>query len=920
MNHLQPFPDAPPKHGSVTGWLDSSFAAFAGSNAIVCNGQTLTYDALDHLSCRIASHLIEAGIKPGECVGICLDRSVEMVASMIGILKSGAAYVPMDPAYPSDRLAMMKEDARLSCILAHRMHAELFGADTPTVHIWEDMADTLSEKPSALPDIDVDPEHVAYVIFTSGSTGRPKGIAMPHRALSNLIEWQLERSSFKPEAKVLQYSSISFDVSFQEITTTLASGGTLYLITDEDRRDPRKLLGHLVENKIERLFLPYVAMRSLIETAHVQEGYPEDLKEVITAGEQLRVDDAVRTFFRKISGSTLDNQYGPSETHVITAELLEGDPAGWPDLPSIGTPLRNCGTCILDEGMQPVADGEEGELFLAGRNLAHGYIRQDTLTREVFIPSPFEVPDRPILYRTGDLASYRPDGRIEFLGRKDHQIKIRGHRIEPGEINNAASTFPGIAHCLTHAVMGTGSILQLAAYFTAQPDVAVNPVELRNHLAEKLPEYMLPSFLIELDEIPYTPSGKVDLKSLPRPSISNSQYADDETRYETDTEEALAVIWSGLLGLEAIPRNADFFELGGDSLRAVTLFLRIQQQLGRELPLSTLSHAPTIMQMAALIDGKEDGPDLSNYRSLKMIRRGDTTEIPLFLVHGGQGNVLVFNNFARMLDADQPVYAFQWSGWDGYRGETEIMQMAESYFKELQQFYPEGPIRLGGYCIGGLIVIELAGMLESAGRELVHPLIVWDSPNLESVHFRKDEPWDSAKTIVAFNCMKAGLNAIRIESSVDPDAAPTSDYQPPAGLGALIRRVPGLILLLRYLKQQKADLRIAPRRKAIRSALDRNEPVPMELRSTYCLDTMVKAVYAHKSSRYTGHILYFRSDCVVGRYFGLPGWWDDAFLGFAELCDGTFEAHAIGGAHTDVLDIPEMGELVNQSLAKAERV
>lgn len=911
MHHFPPISEFPPRHSNLPQWLACGESAAPSSPALFFQDRMLSHGELNGFGNQIANYLISTGVQPGDRVGLCLDRSIEMVASLVGILKAGAAYVPLDPSYPLDRLTMMVEDAGVRQVLSHSAHAHLF----PNTLVWEEIADEIAGGAKERIEVEIDPQSVAYVIFTSGSTGRPKGIEMPHRALANLIEWQVERKTFMPGARVLQYSSISFDVSFQEIATTIASGGTLFLIEDDVRKDSRKLLEQLIDQKIERLFLPYVAMRSLIETASVLGSYPLTLKETITAGEQLRVDGGVRNYFSKLPGATLDNQYGPSETHVITAHLLEGDPATWPDLPPIGIPLKNCGACILDGQMQPVANGEEGELFLTGRNLALGYIGREDLTQAVFI----DRPNAPRLYKTGDLAAYNSEGAIEFLGRCDHQIKIRGHRIEPGEINNAAAAFSNMGTCIAHAVGEAGDTPQLVAYYTPRPGASVDETALREHLVQTLPEYMVPSFLIKLDEIPYTPSGKVDLKALPKPTIENSQYAGDEVCYGTETEKALSQIWGDLLGLDGIPRSADFFELGGDSLRAVTLFLKIQQQFGKDFPLATLTHAYTIKDLARLIDGESDAPDFSGYRSLTMIQPGEAGVVPLFLVHGGRGNVLVFNAFVHMLDVRQPVYAFQWSGWDGQRGEGEILAMARAYRDEVLKFLPEGSFRVGGYCIGGLIAMELVRLLEEVGRPVSGPLLVWDSPNLESRHYRRDEPWDSAQTIKAFNRMKVELEAIRIETSVDPDSAPKSNYSPPAGRGALIRKLPGTLSLLRGAKAFRNYVRTVPTRIRIFVWLAIRKPLPMELRAQYCLWMMVKAVKRHRSSEYGGDVLYFRSDCVVARYFGLAGWWDDPFLGFAELCRGHFEAHAMGGGHTDILDIPEMGERVNRTFKKAKK-
>lgn len=913
--HLVPAPDTPPVFANVVQWLEKGAAEHSNSIALSFDGRELTYAEFDRLSNRIGGCLVARGVAPGDAVGLCLDRSIEMVAAVAGILKAGAAYVPLDPAYPVERLAMMVEDARVRFVLVHEAHAERF----ENALVWETVAAEAERCPDTPPAVPIGPESPAYIIFTSGSTGRPKGIEMPHRALANLIEWQLERKTFRPAARVLQYSSISFDVSFQEMATTLASGGTLYLISNDDRKDPRTLLAQLIDRKIERLFLPYVAMRSIIEAAHMIHTYPETLQEIITAGEQLRVDEVVRDFFRRIDGASLDNQYGPSETHVITANLLEGDPSGWPDLPGIGTPLKNCGTCILDENLQPVAEGEEGELYLAGRNLAHGYIGREELTKSVFIPNPFEVQGGPVLYKTGDLASYNPDGSIEFLGRRDHQIKIRGHRIEPGEINNAVSDFPGVGQSLAHAHRGTDGILQLVAYYQVKEGEAVDVSNLRKHLTGKLPDYMLPAFLIEIAEIPYTPSGKVDLKALPEPSIENSRFAGVEVRYETETEERLSKVWNELLGLDAIPREADFFELGGDSLRAVTLFLRIDQLFGKDLPLSTLTHTSTLAALAALIDGRDDLPDLSDYRALKLLQKGEADRVPLFLVHGGQGNVLVFNEFVKMLEPDRPVYAFQWPGWDGFAASSDVNELARQYCDELQRFIPGGRLRLGGYCIGGLIAVEMARLLEERGFQREGPLVVWDAPNLKASSYRKEEPWDSAEIIAAFNRMKSRLAEVRLPTTLTDPHVPNSDFKAPAGKGALIRRLPGLIGLLRWVKAMKYNRTQRPRREKTAAYLKRNEALPMELRPDYCLDCMVKAAKHHRSRGFSGDVLYFRSDCVVSRYFGLTGWWDDLYLGFGELCNGTFEAYAVGGGHTDVVLVPEMGQLVREHFQCLEK-
>lgn len=897
---------------TVTEWLNQGFEYYETSVALHFGDENLNYGELHKRSNTIANYLISQGISKGDRVGICLDRSPEMIASIIGILKSGAAYVPLDPNYPVDRLQMMREDASLSLLIAHKKFSDQFGINLDQVVFWEEIEQELDKYPDSSPSVDIVGEDVAYVIFTSGSTGRPKGIEMPHRALSNLIGWQLGRKYFKREAKVLQYSSISFDVSFQEIATTIASGGTLFLINDDERRDPRILLKILVDLEIERLFIPFVALRSLIEVVIRTKKIPGSLKEVITAGEQLRIDAGLRQFFTKLPDSVLENQYGPSETHVVSAYLLDYKPSTWPDLPPVGKPIKNTSIYILDESLEPVKEGETGELYLAGRNLAHGYIGRKELTENVFIKNPLNIPDQPILYKTGDLGFYNKDGDIEFLGRVDHQIKIRGYRVEPGEINIAGAKYPGIVQCITHAVHDEGSHLKLAMYYVSQKPGEINKEGFKAYLDELLPDYMRPAYVMEIDNIPYTPSGKVDFKSLPKPDKQTS-VSEGKVTYESDTEARLAKIWRDLLGFRSISRSSDFFDLGGDSLNAVTLFMKIEEQFDKYLPLSTLTQASTIEDLSKVIDGSKRDMDFGRFRSLQVIQFGNPAKVPLFLVHGGAGNVLMFKDLAKGLPEDQPVYAFQWSGWDGYKGEDDILEMARFYKKELRKAFPAGPYRLGGHCIGGIVAIEIAKLLKEEGAEILDPILVSDAPNLYSQFYHADEP-ESVKTDkVAFKRMVSNLEAKVPESSKEKTSqrkkAPKNDYSSRrypklakyfffyVALGKIFFKMKDKIQLLRILILSKLSLKI-----------------PVHDRPRYSSTSQKAAIKKHKETRYDGDILYLKSEVVHGRKMGLQGWWDDIFFGFREICSGHFDAHVIGGEHNDVLKKSSAHQIIRRKM------
>ncbi len=602
--------------------------------AVSFEDTTLSYQELDRHTDAMAAALCARGVARDVCVGVCFDRSIEMVATVLAVLKAGGAYVPMDPSYPADRLAMMAEDSRAPLVIAGSSTLAMARGSAPShcqVIGYDELVDELGDLTDRVPPYTHDVDALAYVIFTSGSTGRPKGVAMPHRALANLIDWQLARETFRPGARVLQYSSLSFDVSFQELFSTWASGGHLHLIADDERRDPRRLLDALQLQRIERLFLPYVALRQMVEVAQATNRSPSALREVITAGEQLRVDDPLRAFFTSLAGASLDNQYGPSETHVITAQLLHGDPARWPDLPPIGTPIRNNQAFVFDKHRALLPEGAPGELYLAGANLAHGYIGRDDLTQERFLPHPFE--QGAFVYKTGDTARYDADGAIEYLGRADNQVKVRGYRIEPGEVSSVLSRFPGVKQCLVTAVDDHSHGKRLVAYALVADASAFSNADLMEYARATLPQFMVPSALVVLETFPFTPSGKVDLRALPAPLALDDMHSGVRVAPETPTQSTLAKIWEQLLEVNDVGIRESFFDLGGDSLSAVQLFLAIERHFGLDLPLSLLVENPSIESLASVIDGGGQH-ELSGYRSLRIIQRGDATTTPL--VHGAR--------------------------------------------------------------------------------------------------------------------------------------------------------------------------------------------------------------------------------------------------------------------------------------------
>src|SRR5438477_172527 len=522
-----------------------------------------------------------------------------MVIALLGVLKAGGAYVPIDPAYPEERVAFMLADADSPVLLTQQhLLAGLPSHRAQTVCLDADW-DLINSHDDGPVSTATTPEHLAYVIYTSGSTGKPKGVAMAHRALANLLAWQLESFSAPVAARTLQFASLSFDVAFQEIFSTWCSGGTLVLIDEAARRDPEALLTFVSEQRVERLFLPFVALQNVCEAAgHLGASIPS-LREVITAGEQLKATDAVRGFFAAHADCALVNQYGPTESHVVTAFTLADDHERWPALPPIGRPIANAKVYVLDRHRQPVPVGVPGELYIGGVSLARGYLNRPELTSERFVEDPFAFGSTERLYRTGDLVRWREPGTLEFLGRIDHQMKIRGFRIEPGEIEAALREHPDVREALVVAREDDAVGKRLVAYVIGESP-ATSPEDLDHLLRRTLPDYMIPSAFGFLDAFPLTPNGKIDRAALPAPS-GQGRASSEYSPPQTDTERRLAEIWSKVLDIEDIGVNDNFLALGGHSLMAIKVVARVRDSLGVEVPLRMVFESPTIAAFAAAI-------------------------------------------------------------------------------------------------------------------------------------------------------------------------------------------------------------------------------------------------------------------------------------------------------------------------------
>ncbi|MDB4951689.1 MAG: Malonyl CoA-acyl carrier protein transacylase [Gemmatimonadetes bacterium] len=565
--------------------------------ALRFGAEALTYAELDARASRLARHLRGLGVGPEQRVGICLPRGIDMAVAVLAVLKAGGCYVAMDPAYPADRLAYMLDDSRAAVLLTHAPVAARLPAHAAAVVALDVERDAIASESAEAFDPGLLPDNPAYVLYTSGSTGRPKGVVLAHRVLANLLRWQMDRWAGQAPAVTLQFASLSFDVSFQELFSTWATGGTLVLVDEDTRRDGHALLDYVRTEGVERLFLPFAALEALAEVADGRDLRGMPLREVVTAGEQLQSSPPLRRLVAA-TGCTLDNQYGPSEAHVVSAYRMPESVDGWDLLPPIGRPIANTRLYVLDRWMRPAPVGIPGELYIGGVCLARGYHGRPGLTAEKFVPSPFTPGER--LYRTGDRARWRMDGQLQFQGRIDFQVKVRGFRIELGEIEATLRQHPAVADAVAVVREDRPGDRRVVAYVVPRDGAAPSAEALRAHALLSLPEYMAPAAFVPLPALPLTPNGKVDRRALPAPEGAGDDAAFVAPR--TDTERELAAIWADLLGSPRIGIADNFFGMGGHSLTATRVVTRIRQAFGVEVPLRVLFEAQTLGALAERID------------------------------------------------------------------------------------------------------------------------------------------------------------------------------------------------------------------------------------------------------------------------------------------------------------------------------
>ncbi|SEU41903.1 amino acid adenylation domain-containing protein, partial [Myxococcus fulvus] len=719
--------------GLMHQWVEAQVARTPERVAVTDGAESLTYAQLDARANQLAHHLRALGVSVNSTVGLCMERaSLDMPVAVLATLKAGAAFLPLDPSYPADRLALMLEDTGAPVVLAHSALVSALppGLTARIVRIEEETA--VASRPTHRPDVDMSPETNCYFVYTSGSTGRPKGIVMSHRAVGNMMWWLMKRA-VKPDATTLQFASLNFDVSFQELFGTWCLGGKVLLINGSLRQDPPAMLRYMREHRVERLFLPFVALQAMCDAALTEKELPP-LGEIVTAGEQLQVTPALLAFFDRLPECTLENQYGPSEAHVVTAWRAPKDRKQWPALPPVGSPLTNMQIYVLDSHGAPCPIGVAGEVYVGGANVAHGYHGRPDLTADRFLPHFMGGKAGARLYRTGDKARWLADGNLEFLGRLDSQVKLRGFRIELGEVEVALRALPHVRDAVAIVREDVPGDRRLVGYVVLPPDAPWSTEEARQVLREKVPEYMVPSIFMRLESLPLMPTGKVARGGLPQPDEESLRGTTPFAAPRTPLEELLANAFAEVLRTPRVSVTDNFFSLGGHSLLATQVVSRVRVALGVELPLRALFEAPTVESLALLLQRAQAQearpkarPATPAWSPLVTLRAGTDPRRVLHVIHDLDGRVERYAELARHAPEGFGVVGIQARGLEEGRAPLESVEaMATLYVEALRGAMPQGPYRLAGPGLGGLIAWEMAQQLQREGHAvellLVEPL------------------------------------------------------------------------------------------------------------------------------------------------------------------------------------------------------
>jgi len=728
-----------PVDKNLTELLDEQALLQNDKTAVIFNEKQYSYDQIYQLSNSVAQYLIHNGIKKGDRIGVYFNRSEKLIGVLWGILKSGAAYIPLDPIYPADRIQLILEDADPKLILSENEISKQLPKAKWKIVEWNEiesieLEEITFEKPTA--------EDIAYIIYTSGSTGKPKGVCISHQALVNFLYSMAQKPGCQSSDLLLAVTTISFDIAGLEIFLPLLTGAGVLLAKQDEILDTR-ILKEMIEKHQPTIMQATPALwKSLINA-----GWSGSSKMKALCGGEAFGRDLANELLEKTA--EIWNMYGPTETTIWSSiKKVEKDDKN--PIVGIGKPIANTSFYIVNDQLQPLPAGVPGELLIGGKGLSTGYFKRNELTKEKFLNSPFIKNE--VLYKTGDLAYYTSDGQFHYLERIDQQVKIRGFRIELGEIEHHLKAIDFIIDAVTKIHTSEKGEKFIAAYIISEKEDVLHS-EIVSQLQQKLPDYMIPAVSMQLDKFPQTPNGKIDRKALPQPHLLKSSSVQEEPK---SIEEVLMhQIWCKLLGKDQIGINEDFFAIGGHSLLATELMIEIEKQTKERLPLATLFQNSTIKSLASLLKNDKS----ANWKSLVPIKP-EGSKKALYIVHGAGLNVLLFNTLVKQLDKEQPVYGLQAKGLDGKEKPLEsIEEIAAHYLSEIFENDPDGPYYLGGFSLGGIIAFEMSKQLIEMGKD-VKMLAMFDTVAYSSLReFNKaTQLW---KTF-SFGCNQIIFNSTKI--------------------------------------------------------------------------------------------------------------------------------------------------------------
>lgn len=839
--------------------------------AIVCQDQQLTYRELNKRANQLAHHLQALGVKPDTLVGICMERSLDMIVGLLGILKAGGAYITLDPTYPKERLSFMLEDTQVSILLTQSWLLKTLSLQVSHSLCLDTDWEMIAQESEADPVSEMTSQHLAYIMYTSGSTGKPKAVQMPHSSVWHYVQSLNKVLQVQASDIYLHTASFSFSSSLRQLMLPLSQGSQVIIATYEQTKNPLSLFeliqqqGVTVFDTVQSVWRHGLqSLESLNKTSQEMLKHSQ-LRLALFSGGLLPCP-----LFHKVR-SALGNQtrivniYGQTETIGVCAYPIPTDFNKEQGYVPVGYPLAHTQVYVLNEYLQPVRVGESGELGVAGVGLARGYLHRPDLTVEKFITNPFS--DQPVsrLYKTGDVARYLPDGTLEILGRTDHQVKIREMRIELGEIELAIEHYPEIRETVVVATEDLSGEKRLIAYVVPktasdESNLTIDKKKLRHFLTEKLPEYMVPAAFVVLAALPLTPNGKIDRSALPAPDSIRQDLEETFVAPQDELELQLTKIWEKVLGLQPIGVRDNFFELGGHSLLAVQLFAEIEQIFAKNLPLATLLQAPTIEELASVLSQDTGSAPCSSLVAIQ----ANGSKTPLFCIHPIGGNVLEYLNLVKYLGSEQPVYGLQAPGIDGKQTPlNRVEEMAAHYIQEIRTLQPQGAYFLAGFSFGGLVAYEMAQQLHSQGQK-VALLAMFDThsplflPNrsslLKSVLIRLGQLWELEH--------KERLNYIQ----------------------SLVRWY--------FNKGDYKDF--------LRSQLSES------LQNFEVLDANLEASKNYVPPIYPGSVTVFRCSLQLPKYS------HDPYLGWGELVTGELESHEAPGNHDLMLREPRVRVLAEK--------